>query len=215
MSLNLEIVFIILCFLISLLTIYLKRNSPMYLKIFPVFLFITIVEEEVASYLASQGKPNLIIYDFYSVLAFCFYFFVFYQIILNARMKKFLIFLMICFPLISLWNIIYFQGFNSFITMTFSLGSLLVVGISIFYFIEMFQRPKAINPLKEPGFWICTALVFFYTCLFPYFALVNFMIQVPEVMVKYYTTILTISNVFMYSLFSIAFLCQLRIRNSM
>ncbi|MFI5152090.1 MAG: hypothetical protein ACHQET_02070, partial [Chitinophagales bacterium] len=133
----------------------------------------------------------------------------------NKKIKKFALILMICYPLISIWNIVYIQGIGKFNTMSFSVGSLLVVGISILYFIEMFQRPKAINPLMEPGFWICTALVLFYTCLFPYFGFVNYMIQLPQVMVTYFTTILTILNVFMYTLFSIAFLCQIKIRNSM
>ncbi|MFI5154243.1 MAG: hypothetical protein ACHQET_12965, partial [Chitinophagales bacterium] len=89
------------------LTIYFRKEAQLYLKIFPVFLFITIVSEELAFYEASQGRSNISVYNIYSVLAICFYFFIFYQIISNKKIKKFVLISMICYPLISIWNIVY------------------------------------------------------------------------------------------------------------
>ncbi len=61
-----------------------------------------------------------------------------------------------CYALLN----IYFVQVNVFPPTTYSLGCLLIVGICIYYFYELFHLPSSVNLLREPAFWICTGLLF-------------------------------------------------------
>jgi hypothetical protein len=54
--------------------------------------------------------------------------------------------------------------------------------------------------------------LFYYTCSFPIFGLLNFLSSNP--IGKNIQIIIILLNVFLYSSFTIAFLCRLRVRNS-
>ena len=64
--------FIAISFLASLTALFVKP-SPFYLKLFPPFLLATLVVESVGAYLPSIDKPNVWLYNFFTVIEFCFY----------------------------------------------------------------------------------------------------------------------------------------------
>jgi hypothetical protein len=66
--------------------------------------------------------------------------------------------------------------------------------------------------VKEPAFWICSGLLFFYTCSFPLFGLWNHLHGLPRIILRNLAAVMQFLNVLLYSLFSIAFLCRIRIQ---
>ncbi len=97
--------------------------------------------------------------------------------------------------------------------MTYSLGCLLIVAFCIFYVWELFQLKHSVNLLRQPAFWICSGLLFFYACTFPILALVNF-IKIEPAFLRTTGFILDFVNILLYLSFTIAFLCRLRTRKS-
>ena len=199
------IFFIALSFVVSLFA-YSDRRHP-YLKLFPPFLFATLVAEVIASYLKSLNEKNLYIYNFFTVLEFCFYMFLITLILNNTKSKMIIRISGLLYAIISISNILFFQGMKMFHTITYSLGCLIIVAICIYYFLELFRSPKAVKLSRDPAFWICSGLLFFYCCGFPLYAFINFWIRF-EWIVRSFGDIFTILNVFLYSLFTIAFLCN-------
>jgi hypothetical protein len=202
--------YIYLCFIaISLITslfFYSDKRHP-YLKVFPPFLFITLIAESFGAYLRYTNKNNLYIYNFFTVFEFCFYMFLVSLIISHYKAKLIIRVISFLYVIIAISNILFFQGTKTFHTVTYSLGCLIIVGVCIYYFFELFRLPKAVKLSKDPAFWICSGLLFFYCCGFPLYAFINFWVRF-DWMAKSFGDIFTILNIFLYSLFTIAFLCR-------
>jgi hypothetical protein len=197
--------FIVLSFIVSLL-VY-SGNRYRYIKLFPPFLFVTMTAEFIGSYLFSLGKNNLYIYNFFSVLEFCFYLYVISLLIINQRIKKIIRLTSIFYAIISIVNIVFIQGMDTVHTITYSIGCLIIVMASIYYFYELFRMPKSVRLSRNPAFWICSGLLFFYICGFPLFAFINFWSRFRWV-VNSFDSIMMILNIFLYSLFTIGLLCS-------
>jgi hypothetical protein len=96
---------------------------------------------------------------------------------------------------------------EKFHTVTYSLGCLAVVSACFYYFFELFRLPKSVKLIRNPAFWICSGLLFFYCCGFPLYAFISLWNRVRWV-INSFGSIITILNIFLYSLFTIALLCS-------
>jgi len=111
-------------------------------------------------------------------------------------------------------NVFLIQGYNSFHTLTYSIGSLIVISLSIYYFFELFQTQYAISLAKEPGFWIACGLLFYYSVSFPLFVSVNLMKHFPTALGDVIGIVCSLMNFILYSLFCIALICKIQIKKS-
>jgi len=213
MTETLYIYFIALSYLIGWL--FFNRNKDKtYLKWFPFFLVLSVVVETYGNYLSSLNIDNTRLYNFFSSAEFIFYFFILYHIIRSGRVKR-IIFIIACvFVPLDLINIFFVQGLDNFHTVTYSLGCVLIIAPSIYYFYELFRLPKLISLMREPSFWIVSGLLFFYCCSFPYFAFTGLLYDAAPFIMNNFSMIISILNILLYSLFTIAFICRIRVRKS-
>ena len=206
------IYFIIISFLASLLVYYGSKKDNSYLKLFPPFLLVTIIVESLGSYLSFIRKPNVGLYNFFTVFEFCFYLWVISLIISNKQIKKISRITIVLFMSIALVNIIFIQRMRAFHTVTYAFGCLLIVAFCICYFFELFKLPKSVKLKNNPAFWICSGLLFFYCCGFPLYGMFNFLSGISKLIIRNFYSIIIILNIFLYSLFTIAFLCRIKTR---
>jgi hypothetical protein len=202
--LPLYVYFIAISFLVSLVVYFNRTPSFKYLRIFPPFLFGSLVVEVVGSYFSSIGRNNVILYDVFSTIEFCFYLWIISILITDSRVKLIARLTIPVYVIITTLNVLYFQGPRIFHTATYSLGCLLIVIFCIYYFYELFRNPKSVKLNNSPEFWICSGLLFFYCCGFPLYGFLNYW---GEFIRTNFILIFTILNIFLYSLFTIAFLC--------
>ena len=210
--LPLYVYFIAISLLASFSVYFFSKNSPVYLRLFPPFLFATLVVELIGSYLSSVKKPNVWLYNFFTVFEFCFYLWVISLIISGKRMKKIISGILIVYALTSTINIIFIQKMKAFHTGSYAIGCLLIVAVCVYYFFELFKLPKSVKLKNNPAFWICSGLLFFYCCGFPLYGMFNFLSGISKLIIKNFHAIIIILNIFLYSLFTIAFLCRLKTR---
>jgi len=202
-----------ICFLASI-SLYFQVSIPQYLKTFPFFLLMTIIVEIVGvSGLLDRASLNFL-YCFFTAFEFEYYLLIIRFSINNPKAKKIISWVLTIYPLLVLINIFFIQP-EKFHTNTYSLGCLLVVAGCIYYIFEIFQSKHSVNLAKEPPFWICSGLLFFYCCTFPLIGLWNQLPGLPGIILSNLNAILQILNILLYSLFSIAFLCRIRIRKSL
>ena len=190
------------------LTVYIRNTVPRYLKLLPIYLALTLIVEIIATWLEETNQSNLVIYSIYYVINFSFYLFIIRSVLESRFIKKVIFIFIVLFELVAIFNIIFVQNIYTWNSFNYSIGSLLVVTFSIYYFFELFKRPKAIKLSKEPSFWICTALLFYYTCSFPLLGLNNFLTSLPDSLIRSLMDILILLNVLLYSLFTIGFLSR-------
>jgi len=199
--------------LVSLWRIRNTIGTP-HLRFFPLFLTISIIVELVAASYWKEGKDNTVIYNFFTLFEFAFYFFVQYQIIKSKSFRKVLFVSSLIYFSLCLANIFFYQGPNTFHTITYSLGCLLISTFAIFYFFELFRLPKLVSLTRQPSFWINTGLIFFYICSFPFFALSGLLEGSAYFILENLDKFITFLNILLYSLFSVALLCQTKAKVS-
>jgi hypothetical protein len=199
-----------ICFLASL-TLYFQEPIPKYLKTFPFFLLITTVVE-ITSLLFMQHSHNLtLLFIIFTSFEFVYYLFIVSFSIANVKVRKVILWISAIYPVLVLLNRLFYQV-KTFHTVTYSIGCLLVVAACIYYFFELFQNPRSVDLKKEPSFWICSALLFFYCCTFPLIGLYNQLHGLTDIILQNLNAILQLLNVLLYSLFSIACLCRIGFR---
>lgn len=202
--------------LISLLasfTLYFRKGIPLHLKLFTPYLLITLAVEIIGWRKDKDGIDVSLLFYLFGVLEFVFYFYVFYNIIRTAGAKKVIFALLFIYPVLSLLNI-YLLQVDVFPSITYSLGCLLTVGICIYYFYELFHLPSSVNLVREPAFWLCTGLMFYYICSFPLFGLYSLLYSTSNIILKNISVILVVMNALLYTLFTVAFLCGARMRKA-
>lgn len=214
MDVPLEYYFIALSMLAGFATAF-RKNVSFYLRLFPYFLLMILVNEIVSWQMSLEGISNHIFYNFSSVAAFIFYMYILKEAIFSRLVKKIVLYLTIGYALGSVYNILFGQGINTFHTITYSIGCYLIAAISVYYFLELFQRPRYVNLKKEPTFWIVSGLLFFYACTPAIFGVINYLSSLPDINPESLMPLITILNVSLYSLFTIAFLCRINFRRSM
>ena len=155
---------------------------------------------------------NAIVYNIYTIIEFSFYLFILKEIISSKVNKKRILYIIAGFVLIALINILFGQKWNDWNSITYAVGSLVTVTIIIYYFFELFRRPKATDLKKDPAFWICTGVLFFFCCSFPLFGLSNLLVNAPRVIIRNLEAIIIILNCLLYSLFTIAFFCNINFK---
>lgn len=212
MEIDYGYIVIIFCAIIGMINWF--KPSPFYLKLFPVFLLIDFLVESIAWWLSSSGKSNILLYSVFNVFALNFYLFVLYHIVRRPRAKKGVKYVMLFFTLFAISNFIFYQGLDQYHSLTYSIGSLCIVTVSAYYFLELFQYPYSVNLMREPGFWISSGLIFFFSCGFPFFGSINIMNALPKVLLNNLEILLNILNILLYTLFIIAFLCRNNIKKS-
>ena len=186
-----------------------QRRLPEGLRLFPFFLVLTLVVEILGWQLSEKRENNADLYNFFSLAAFTYYMYLLMEVVHSKRAKKTIVVLMSVYAIISLINILFVQKIDSFHTMTYSIGCFLIVVISMYYFYELLQVPRAIDLKKEPAFWIAAGLLFFYICTLPVLGVLNYLFSFPGVIGRSLEDIIAILNVLLYSLFTIGFLCRI------
>lgn len=143
LDLSIDLIILFVAVPMGLLTI--KKTYPLYLKLLPFFLLLTLSVELVAQQFMENGQNNLWIYNFYSIIEFVFYTYFFRMVIPDKKIKKALGYVLYLLPVILLGNIFFIQGVMAFHTYTYALASLTMIALGIIYFSKylMIQRNPA------------------------------------------------------------------------
>ena len=202
-----------IAFLVSL-TIFFQPAKERYLKYFSFFLLANWILEMVSNYLALAKINNIMFNNLGSMLLVTFELWLVREIVYKKMAKKVLFYIVVCYPLFALTNIFFIQR-GDFHTTSYSIGCLLIVLACIYYFLELFQRNYMVTLARQPGFWICSGLLFYYCCTFPLYGFTKLMQVLPVVIIQNLVFILDVLSFFLYLSFSIAYLCRLKTRKSM
>ena len=192
--------------------LFFKKDTPIYLKAFAPFLAFDALAALLTTYLAYKSISTISIENVLTTIEFCFYIWVMKNILRSPLMEKVCTILLIGLPILVLLNILLLQGFSNFHSITYAVGCLIIIFLSVYYFFELFRTQYAVRLLRDSGFWIASGLLFYYSVSFPLFVLANFMKSFPANLGNLIGIILSIINFILYSLFCIAFLCRIQIR---
>jgi hypothetical protein len=207
-------IFAAILFLVSL-TVFFKPPAERYLIYFSVFLFINCLFETATNLSAMSHIDNIFLNNVVQMVVIAFELYLLRAIVHGRKAKKVFLFFIFIYSLLSLLNFFLVQKTGVLNTMTYCLGCLLIVAACIYYFWELFQFKYSVSLVRQPAFWICSGLLFYYACSFPLYGLLNFVNALPRVILQNLMSILIFLNISLYLSFTIAFLCRLKTRKSM
>lgn len=212
MGYTVEDLIIITTFLISL-TVYFQRPSPFYLRVFPVYLGLIYLTSLCYQIFPNRKYPGMIA-NVVDGVEFLFFYFFLWNIIQNVKVKRLIGYMLFVLPVLAFLNLVYTQNKLGYNTINFSVGCLLTVILCIYYYFELLQGKETQSLARLPSFWIVTGLFFNNVCTFPIYAFVVFMKKIPPIIVRNISMIFLMVTLFSAILYSIGFLCRIRIRKS-
>jgi len=191
---------------------YFKKNNT-YLNTLSFFLLYIFIIEKIGEYLSNNYKPNAWLYNYSSVTEISYYLWLIGKMFNNRRIYKSFVIIILLNGILSLLNIIFIQGKSGFHSITFGIGSLLLIAACGYYFYRLLQYPKEVSLVKQMEFWICTAILFSFGCGFPIFCMNNFYAnKISEAIWPIISALNKIINIVFYTLFIVAFLCKMDFR---
>jgi hypothetical protein len=207
-----EDLIVIITFLISL-SVYFQRPSPLYLKIFPVYLGLVYMTSLYYEAFPNRKYPAMTA-NVVDGVEFLFFYFFLWNIIQNVKVKRLIGYMLFILPVIAFVNIIFTQNKTGYNTINFSIGCLITVILCIYYYFELLQGTETRSLARLPAFWIVTGIFFNNVCTFPIYAFVAYMKNIPPIIVRNISMIFLMVTLFSAVLYSIGFLCRIRIRKS-
>lgn len=177
------------------------------------FLAVTLAVELIGLITVRMRIRNLWMFNLFTACEFIFYSTFYLNVIENQWIKKTIRYAIIIYPLLFAINIFWIEGFfYRFHTITYRIGSVMVVVWAYLYFRDFMRSPTYIPVLRNPIFWISTGLLFFYAGFFFYMTAGSILIyaRIPYNNLVF-DTISDTLNALLYTCFLISFLCQIRI----
>ncbi|MBS1661281.1 MAG: hypothetical protein JST68_09550 [Bacteroidetes bacterium] len=196
------------------MTIFFRPAKEPYLKYLSIFLLINFLMEAGLGFLALSAINNVFLNNIETLLVVSFDLFLVREIVVRKSAKTVFIYVLTCYPLFALIDIFFIQP-GLFHTISYGLGCLLVVAACMYYFWELFQQRSSPDLVRQPAFWICSGLLFFYTCTFPIYGFTKLMQALPTAIIENLVAIFVLLNILLYLSFTIAYLCRLKTWTSM
>ncbi len=181
------------------------------IHLLPLFFAITFGVEKYGEYLIDHLQKNYWLFNYFTVVQIFFYTWLLGTMYVSKQAQKKLLLLNIFVFIVSLTNVIFFQGIKRFHTITYGIGSIMLVASCVYYYYQLFKYPTVQQLLKQANFWIVNAMLFYFVCGFPIFVLNN--IYYKKVSVVIWPTIAAISdcnNIVFYTFIIIAFLYKIK-----
>jgi len=203
---------ILMAFLASC-TLYYQKKRSLVLYFLPPFLLLAFLVESIGIWLWYRGINNLWLYLIFTTIEFIYYSWLISEVVDIPLIKKTLLHCMWVFPFLVILNKMFLQkGSEQYLTITYALGCLIIACAAMAYFFNLFQSNRYVNLRKDPFFWICSGLLFYYTCSFPFFTIVNILNSESPIFLRNYGAITSLLNILLYSSFIVASLCRISIR---
>jgi hypothetical protein len=204
----------VIAFLASLTVFFIRGGEP-FLKTFPYFLLVNACFDTTTNYMALKVIHNVFIGNVNTLVVISYYLFLLRQIVHGKTARTGILISLILFILVSIASFFIVKDADTFSSITNCLGSLLIVAACVYFFWELFQRAYSGPLSRQPAFWICSGLLFYFTCTFPLYGATNLIKALPKVILQNLLVILISLTILLYLSFVIAFLCRIRIRKSM
>jgi hypothetical protein len=212
---------VIASFLCSLISF--RLHYPNNLKLFSVFLGITVLTELIAKYWFKlfHLPSNFLVYSLFMLIQYPILGVYYKQIIVSKFIRKVINIFLVVYPLFWLSIFLFVYGSKEWNSYGIMAGDLFITFFSVRYLFELFTSDKLVAFGNHSQFWIAVALIFYSCCELPITGIINYLLQdwwyfwnrpVKQIytglsLLNLYS-ILQILNIIMYSIFIYAFVCR-------
>lgn len=216
MNKNLYIVYLCILFISFVSSLVNRKTLPRSIRLFPLLLFVTFVVESTAFYFqafrkqSTQPLYHLFLPFLYSSISY---------IYLKSTgvpfvLKKIIFYSIPTFIAIHLYLSIFVQKINSPNSYAFMLAAVLIVVWSLTYFYNLLQSKTVLKLSATPLFWISAGNILFYSGAFFVMGSLSFLLTNNKPLAGKLFVLIYVLNYFLYSLYTIGFLCTMWTKRS-
>jgi len=137
------------------------------LKYFVWILIYTFVNEVSAKYVYYWWDKNAIMYNVYNTICFLYFFYVFWNFIKSKAYKKWIVYSVILFSIVTLINVFIIDVFERSLMYSYITGACLIIFCIILYYIEILSDSRVLHIKEDLLFWISIGLLLFYVGYIP------------------------------------------------
>lgn len=149
---------------------------------------------------------NYWIHNPFLIISFLAYGYYFKIQLLNFKARKFINIGLIVYLLGCSTNLVLSKVYlKSFSVLSYVAGSLMLLGIIFYYYLEILQSQKILIIKKELGFYISVVSFIYYLSCTPIFIYYKYFNSLSPGFVELSTWVLVSMNIFMYSTYTFAF----------
>jgi hypothetical protein len=206
---NLYFIVLSISFFCSLISF--RLHYPFHLKLFSVFLGITVITEICAVFLLGlfHLKTNYPVYNSFMLVEYVLYAWYFSFIIESKKIKKIVRYFIFLMPEIWMATIFLAFGMKRWDSYMVMFGDCFLIILCVINFYELFASEKLIDLKTSPEFWISVGTFVYSCCELPITGILNFLGENYASLVSQLENVLQILNIIMYSIFTYAFLCPI------
>lgn len=194
--------------IVSLL--FYKKLEPAWFRLFPWFLFTTIIVQLAAHYYwLYTGKSNHFIFNIYILIEYGFYILICYLALKTPAFKKITALTGLLFALFYIYVVLISGNLFVYSTLARNAGALLSFLCCILFLSEILMADEEMDFFTIPMFWIVTGIMITNLGMFLYFSLFNYILKNnldPDGTV--YIVITDALTIIEFGLFTVGFLCK-------
>ncbi|MGX5852465.1 hypothetical protein ACWKW6_02425 [Dyadobacter jiangsuensis] len=177
--------------------------------------FVTLIIEGIGTYyLNVLHKPAGLAYRIYQPIEYVLMAAYFFHIISFVRARTVILVSMLIIVVLNIINILVESDNKLFGTYTFLLAAISLSVWSIIYFYQLIQEAEIKNPARNPDFWICTGILFFYAGTFFLMGFINYIYKNNPKLAQELYVINHLLNCILYGMITYGFICQARYQKS-
>src|SRR5690606_29094274 len=113
------------------------------------------------------------------------------------------------YPVVWYFIVFFLYKIDEWNSLVFVTGASFTIFVSILYCYQSFIAEEIIQFRYYSEFWIAIGLLIFYASATPYMGMFNYLTRTHHELALVLKTLLRISNIIMYSLFTYAYVCQM------
>ncbi|HCT23515.1 MAG TPA: hypothetical protein DIW54_09360 [Chitinophagaceae bacterium] len=171
---------------------------------------ISIITEIYAFSLARKGVINSLHYNIYNIFEVNIYLLILSNLLSGTFSRKAITIFIIVFNAIAITRLLFINDPNEFDSLAYAIGCFFVCCSCTFYYYELFTIQYAVNLIREPSFWLVTALFFYFVVGVPIYGVLFQMDDPSSIILADYMVIINSVNFISYFLINIALVCQIR-----
>ena len=202
-------------FLVSI-SVYFIKPTPLYLRLFPPYWLCAMISGLIQEYVVSQHHYNTGIANIWTPMEFCFYYFIIREVLSGSKIRRIILYTIPLFAIFAFTHLYFNREKIGFDPVNYTVGTIFTTVFCICYFIELFQKSADTSLVRQPSFWIITAIFFSAVISYPLFVMESFMeesthfhTEASRILFNNLGTIGDIILIMGALLYSIGYLCRI------
>lgn len=146
------------------------------LKVYSLFLLLSVVIESVAFYLSRKKIETQWLYNWLMLFEYPATIFIFYSYTSKKTLKTIVLLSGVTYFIFSLLNHSYFESDpNRFHTNIVIIGGSLVILLAILYYTQIYSSQDTNKLVDDPIFWVSSSVIIGYAPMVPFYGMLNYL----------------------------------------